>query len=149
MSLARWIPTALLCSFLAGCYATYTGMYFVREATEKPPAEFADIGDRLYMAIRPFGFRKMEPPEPESDSILFLKTAGDRPEGDAPIEGRDAQITIAIDLRDLIITVRDWTYSEETDFMRRLRSTIERLLEEQYGIAGIKFRRQRDFPLPN
>ena len=149
MSLARCFLMAALCTFLAGCYASYTGTYSVRQATQKPLAAFADIGDRLYVTIRPLGFRKMEPPEPESDFVWFLKTAGDRPQGDATIEGEDARITVAVGLRDLIITVRDWTYSDETDFMRILKSTIEQQLKEQYDVVGIKFERQREFPLLN
>jgi len=129
------------------CYSTYTGIYSIRKADHVESVDFTDLGAQIREATADLGFVRQ--PGISRNLVLLLKRRVAPPSGASDLDGSDARMTIAVDLENLSITLRDLSNPRETDFSRTVRRRIEERLGTHYGVSNISFERQIDMPFPN
>lgn len=141
----RIVALAIVSSHMPACYQTYTGIFFLNRSHEVSRAQAERVARDIGVALAGFGFSEMR--EPEGNPMVSF-ASGHRsvsPEL-ASLAGSDARISVAVRLDRPSITIRDMSNTEETEFVKALRGSIERQLEAN-GISGARFERQKDFLL--
>ncbi len=123
---------------------TYSGIYFLERSREISLAQAEEIAQSLRVELTPFGF--FEAGRAEYPVTIFFDR--ERRTGSAEIRnlpGSEASVSVAIQLAGRYpgITIQDMSNTVETDFMRALKRSIERCLEDN-GIPGARFERQND-----
>ncbi len=140
--------TRALCIFgifslsVAACHTTYTGIYFIDRARYDTSTRFDDLDRQIDGVVKDFGLRR-------SRISTERVKAWDSRKGNVAaelsrLEGADAHISVAVGSKPLVITIRDFDNVDETEFIRVLKQRIEKLLEEHYGVRGLRFERQLD-----
>ena len=124
------------------CYSSYTGIYWVKSAKYSESTEFDDLALQVSRELGLLGFTR-EPPSAPHFALFWKEGAGEGVAGD-PLAGSRARMTVAIDLSDLTITVRDLSNTGETEFNQRVKRVIEETLESRYGVSDLVFKRQWD-----
>jgi hypothetical protein len=139
----RIVALGVLSWLMPACYQTYTGIYFLNRSHEVSRAQAERIARDLGVALAGFGFSEMR--EPEGNPMVSF-ASGQRPVSPdlAGLAGSDARISVAVRLDRPSITIRDMSNTEETEFVKALKGSIERQLEAN-GIPGARFERQKDF----
>jgi len=127
-----------------GCYSTYTGIYFIDRATQKPSVRPVNLENQITEVLKPFGFRVISMPYEFPNYVMFSHRQQETLPGFASLDGANSNISIAVNLRNLTITIRDFDHNKETEFILVVKKAIEQRLETQYGIEGLKFERQID-----
>lgn len=144
---AAIVGIGLLAVLSGGCYATYTGVYWITRANHSPSAEFDGLDTEIGRGLAPLGFKRQPLAAPHV--VWFLKEASNEGEAGNSLAGSDARMTVAIDLEDLTIAVRDLSNSTETPFNQLVKETIEETMKSSYAVSGLVFERQWDTPFPN
>ena len=148
MNRSRSWNAAVFCSVLAlACCSTYTGFYWIKKADYPESVDFSNLGAQVGLAIADLGFKRQPPIAPHL--VWFLKERG-KPESKASgLDGSDARMTVAVDLSELYIAIRDFSNPTETEFNKAVRRRIEERLKSRYSVSGLVFDRQLDMPFPN
>jgi len=130
---------------LAGCYATYSGIYFLDRAERPQSVTFGDLSSQIADVLKPFGFRKIQLPK-EMDDLgpSFSHHAQYGNKDLMVLSGAGARISVVISFRGPSITIRDMDHDKETEFVKAIRDAIEQRLEEHYRLKGLRFERQVD-----
>ena len=144
---AKLLFLSLFMFFVSGCYTNYTGIYFLyrAELRHSPSLDYNDLVEQLSNVLQPFGFQRVQRSEKYDDLIAFShnKLHGDRDL--MALAGSGGRISVVISSPPYsAITIKDWEHVKETEFMKKLKESIERCLEKHYRPEGIKFKRQLD-----
>jgi len=140
----RAISLVLLSFSATACYTTYTGIYWLEAVHSPREIQFNDLRHSVAIAIQEFGFREFGFPEFEDQVTAWIHTQGTTVPATAYLRGVEARVTVAVDDRPLSITIRDHSNRVETEFVRTLKGRIERRLETDLGVRGLRFKRQLD-----
>lgn len=139
----RWTAAGCLAVMLAGCYATYTGLYFLQRADVAPLVPANEIAEEVHEAILPYGFRQSYR---DTYGAVFVHDTSLMDTRATSLRGADAAVHVAIRFgTDPSITISDRDHTAETEFVAALKRSIERRLEECCGVRGLKFERAFDW----
>lgn len=126
---------------------TYSGTYFLERSREVSPTQVEQIARDLRGALSAFGFMCNEASSYYSGDLVAVcsKSKVQHPGvvSISSLSGSNAKMSIAIGIDPASITIRDYSNTVETDFMRTLKRTIEQQLEDN-GIPAARFEHQND-----
>ncbi len=138
----RSILMVAVFALVVACHYTYTGTYSLDSADSLTPSRVNEIGVDMSDVLSDFGFIRDNVPD-GVPIVAFSKRGRATDLALAELEGSNATITVAIRFDRPVITVRDLTYSTETEFLEALKDRIETFLQTQDVETPI-FDRQSD-----
>lgn len=144
MTPARLIVLAVLVGIgLMGCYRTYSGNYFLSRASAPTLSETGTLPNTVFDAIEEFGFK---PGYRDQSIVVYIHDPGAMPSNVSKLTGATARVHVAVTLTTQPrIAIRDMDNTKETEFVAALKRSLEKHLEERYGVRGLKFERTFDW----
>jgi len=142
----RVLVLGVLSWLVCSCYSTYTGIYFLERSQEVTRTQAEEIARDLRGKLLALGFTEGDPLVDSTGGVIgahFYKRRGPSSSEVRNLSGSNAHISVAIGLEGPFITIRDYSNNVETDYMRALKSSIERVLEDK-DISGARFERQME-----
>jgi hypothetical protein len=127
----------------AGCFRTYTGIYFLGGSERGSVASFRDLAEEVDLVVNRFGFAREfgRAPDPlVSWARVPTKTAAEF----ASLQGSHARIAISVRLDTATIAIRDYDNDAETEFVKELKRQIEEEMKRHYGLPRLRFERTLD-----
>ena len=146
----RILIFGVLGSLMSSCQYmnyTYSGTYLLERSQEVSPSQVEGVARDLRGTLPAFGFTFEEASSYYAGSLMavFSKSKAQQPSALklANLVGSNAKMHVAIGVDPASITIRDYSHTTETDFMRTLKRSVEQHLEDN-GIHGARFERQND-----
>lgn len=122
---------------------SYTGVYRLDRSHEVSREQADEIARHLSAALATFGFTE-DGRRDNPAGIYFSRQQQVGSLSNRELHGSDATISVAFRLENHPrITIRDFSDTTETEFMRALKNAIEQVLAEK-GLSGVRFERQPD-----